>query len=129
MMSENSEREIGISYSLFATGKGEVFSGGGGMPRDQFVEQLAKDFTNAVKGLTDENPHRTIIFALETEASGDSRAGWMYHTEKHHPLAPIMNWLGRLFSNMAHWLWSKSYTGKWEKTTLPVEPWEEEAEG
>ena len=128
-MEDNSEREIGISYSLFATGDGEVFSGGGGMPRDEFVDMLAEEFSKCVKGLTDENPNRTIIFYLETEASGESREGWMYHTEKHHPLAPIMNPLGRLFNNIAQWLWSKSSTGKWKKTTLPLKPWDEEAEG
>ena len=125
-MSDNSDKEIGISYSLFASTDGEVFSGGGGMPRDEFVDWLAEEFAKYVKGLTDENPHRTIVFTLETEASMDSRAGWVYHTEKHHFLEPIMVWLGRIFNNIGQWLWEKARTGKWEKATLPLSPWEED---
>ena len=125
-MSDNSEKEIGMSYSLFASTDGEVFSGGGGRPRDEFVDWLAEEFAECVKGLTDENPHRTIILSLETEPSMDSRAGWVYHVEKYHPLSPIMVRLGSIFNNVAQWLWEKSRTGKWEKTTLPTAPWEEE---
>lgn len=128
MMSDNSKKEIGISYSLFATNDGEVFSGGGGMPRDEFVDWLAEEFAKCVKGLTDENPNRTIAFILETEPSGDSRAGWVYHTEKHHPLSPILNFIGRVSSRISQWCWSKASEGKWEKTTRPLPPWAEEAE-
>jgi len=125
-MSDNSEREIGISYSLFASSDGEIFSGGGCRPRNEFVDWLAEEFARCVKGLTDENPHRNIILSLETEASGESRVGWMYHTEKHHPLAPILNFIGRATSRISQWCWSKASEGKWEKTTLPLEPWDEE---
>ena len=127
-MSDNSEREIGISYGLFATSDGEVFSGGGDMPRDEFVDFLAEEFAKYVKGLTDENPHRTIVFILETELSGDSRMAWIYHTEKHHPLAPILNFIGRESSRISQWCWSKASEGKWEKTTCPLPPWAEEDE-
>jgi len=127
-MNDNSEREIGISYSLFATGDGEVFSGGGGMPRDEFVDFLAEQFAIHMKILTDENPNRIISFVMDTEAVGESREGWMYHTEKHHPLAPIMVPLGRFFNRISHWLWEKSSTGEWKKITRPVPPWNKEAE-
>lgn len=125
-MTDNGKREIGISYSLFATDDGEVFSGGGGMPRDEFVDMLAEEFAKHVKVLTDENPHRRIVFALDTEVSGDSRAGWVYHTVKHHPLEPILVPMGSIFNRLGQWCWSKASTGEWKKTTLPMEPWDEE---
>ena len=76
-MSENANKVLGISFYLFASSDGEVYSGGGELPRDAYVDELATEFAKCVKGLTDENPHRTIVFSLETSPPGKS-SPWTY---------------------------------------------------
>lgn len=125
-MSDNSDKKIGITYSLFATDDGEVMTGSGDQARDEFIDFLAEEFSRVVKGLTDENPHRIISFILDIDPTDESREGWVYHTEKYHPLAFIMIPLGRIFSRLSSWLWGKSSTGEWKKAIRPLPAWAKE---
>ena len=74
MKSENAEKNLGIHYYLFASSDGEIMSGGGTLPRDAFIDEIMESATRAIKGLTDENPHRHIVITLDTEP--DERKDW-----------------------------------------------------
>ncbi len=102
MISENKDKPIGITYYLFASSDGEVFSGGGEMPRDAYIEEIGQSFVDAVKGLTDENPHRTIILTLETEPAGPA-SKWTFYEYDDTLRTKVLRRISSFFYSAGYW--------------------------
>jgi len=100
--SENSKKHLGISYYCFASSEGEVFSGGGSLPRDAFIDDITDCLNSSLKGLTDENPHRTVVLTVETEP--DNQKEWVTYeysdTRRNHVLAKLASF----FYSIGFWI-------------------------
>lgn len=122
-MSDNRENFLGVSYYCFASSEGEVFSGGGSLPRDAYIDEITDTLNASFKKLTDEHPYRTIVLTIECEP--DNLSEWTEYKFLETRRNQFFGKLASLFYSIGFWF---SKFTKDEKRIVKIVKTSEEVE-